>query len=136
MYINLIKPIVQIAALPRIQRLPDCLRYKAQRQTHRCHFHKPLIVVAHLAPVFFMLRVRPVDQPPLINLRQLRLFSAACQIRNQSPQYTGKSLHIGDFFRMSGAGPPDFKTGPSGAVPLFKRIRQLPERCQHIFLCL
>ncbi|GJM82337.1 hypothetical protein HMSSN139_48330 [Paenibacillus sp. HMSSN-139] len=58
MSVDLIQPTVQPLALLRAERFPDLLRDQRQRVAEDRHLDEPLIIIAHLAPILLMLRVR------------------------------------------------------------------------------
>ncbi|MMZ59528.1 hypothetical protein D1872_215720 [compost metagenome] len=95
MPVDLPEPFLQMRTFPLIQRPPNPFRNQRQRKPERRHFHQPLIIVGHLAPIFGMCGIRAVANPFEHNLPEV-ILPAAGEQRNQAPQHAGETLHFGD----------------------------------------
>ena len=131
--VDLVQPPVQVFPLPRRQLLPEPLRREADPRADDRHLHHPLVVVIQVAPVFLVLRIRPVDQafPPQLP-EGLRLRAFPRQHGHDGPQGPAPALHARHVLGIVGGPFADVHPGPAGGQAFLQRLQQRHRRPYHV----
>ena len=131
--VDLIQPCMQLLLSLLRQVEKELLGCQCHAHAEHGHFHQPLVIVHHFAPVFRIFRVNAGNNALPPSLPQgLNACTVSCQHGHNSPQRTSKSLHLGNIIRVHSTRVPQMQPSFVGAKQGQQRFDQLNRRFFHI----